>query len=233
MIALIFLLSVTQLCMPAIIVLDPGHGGDDNGAKNGTDDYERQFTLVLAQATARLLAPDHRVEMTRSRDMAVSIADRAGKANHLKADLMISLHAGVAPYCGEGKAAVYFHEDERLVFPPGISEYIQTGESETDQPAWVKLQARHQHQSQYLATLIKQSLLEEGVFNQITVSGAPLAVLMGADLPAVLIEVGCMLPSTAISASRMNQKIERYAQSIANAVNRVANRLTNDTEGKQ
>ena len=233
MTTLIFLLSTTPLCTPATIVLDPGHGGDDHGANNGTNYSESQFTLTLAQKTAQLLAPDHRIEMTRNSDMAVSIADRAGRANHLKADLMISLHAGVTPYCGEGKAAVYFHEDERIVFPTGISEYNQAGESEADQTAWVKLQARHQHQSQYLATLIKQSLLDEGVFDQIAVRGAPLAALMGADLPAVLIEVGCMHPSTAISASKMDQKIDKYAQSLANAVNLVVTRLTHDAKDEK
>ena len=224
-IALIFLLSTVRLCLPAIIVLDPGHGGNDSGANNGTDYDESQFTLALAQATARLLAPDHQVEMTRSSGITVPIADRAGKANHFKADLMISLHAGVAPYCGEDKAVVFFHEDQRLVFPTGISEQSEAGESEADQPAWVKLQARHHHQSQYLATLFKQSLLDEDAFDQITVRGAPLAVLMGADLPAVLIEVGCLHPSTTISASKMDQEINKYAQSIANAVNMVVPKL--------
>ena len=224
-IALIFLLSTARFCMPSTIVLDPGHGGDDSGANNGTNYNESQFTLALSQETARLLAHDHQVEMTRSSDITVPIADRAGKANHFKADLMISLHTGVAPYCGENEAVVFFHEDQRLVFPTGISGHNEPGESEADQPAWVKLQVRHQHQSQYLATLIRQSLLDEGAFNQITVRGAPLAVLMGTDLPAVLIEVGCLHPATAISASRMDERINRYAQSIANAINMVVTKL--------
>lgn len=224
-IALIFLLSSVRYCMPATIVLDPGHGGNDRGANNGTDYDESQFTLALAQETARLLAPDHIVEMTRNSGVTLPIADRAGKANHFKADLMISLHAGVAPYCGEGKAVVFFHEDQRLVLPTGISGHNEASESEANQQAWVKLQVRHQHQSQYLATLIRQSLLDEGTFDQITVRGAPLAVLMGTDLPAVLIEVGCLHPSTAISASKIDQRINKYAQSIANAVNIVVTKL--------
>ena len=219
MFALIFLLSATHPCTAATILLDPGHGGDDNGATDGKAYFEKQFTLVLAQKIAALLAPDHRVEMTRSSDIAVSIDDRTGMANHLKADLMISIHAAVTPHCGDRKAAVYFHDDERLFFPPGITAHRQAGESGTDHPDWFKHQVRHQHQSQQLAVLIKQSLLDGGAFDHITVSGAPLAALMGADLPAVLIEVGCMHPSTAISASRIDEEIDKYAQSIANAVN--------------
>ncbi len=155
----------------------------------------------------------------------VPINDRAGMANHLKMDLMISLHAAVAPYCSDHKAAVYFHEDERLVYPTRISAPNQTGESEIHHSAWAKLQIRHRDRSRQLAALIKQFLLAGGVFDQTTVDGAPLAVLMGADLPAVLIEVGCMRRTGAISISKMDQQISTYAQSIANAVNLAVNEL--------
>lgn len=218
MIGIIFLLSMSQPCPAATIILDPGHGGDDSGAINGNAYSENQFSLSLAQKISHLLAPRHRVEMTRSSDVAVSLTDRAAMANHLKADLMISLHAAVAPYCSNRKAAIFFHNDGRLVFPAGMSTQSKVDESDTDLPDWVKLQVRHQHQSQHLASVIKQSLLEGRTFDQITISGVPLVALMGADLPAVLIEVGCIHPSAAISVSTVEQQISKYAQSIADAV---------------
>jgi N-acetylmuramoyl-L-alanine amidase len=218
MIAVVFLLSMSQPCPAATIILDPGHGGDDSGALNGNAYSEKQFSLALAQKISDLLAPRHRVEMTRSSDVAVSPMDRAALANHLKADLMISLHAAVAPYCSDRQAAIYFHNDGRLVFPPGMPTQGKAAESETDRPDWIKLQTRHQHQSQHLASLIKQSLLERGAFDHITISGVPLVALMGADLPAVLIEVGCMHPFAAIPVPMAEQQISKYAQSIADAV---------------
>jgi N-acetylmuramoyl-L-alanine amidase len=119
-------------------------------------------------------------------------ADRAAVANHLQADLMISLHAAVAPYCSDRTAAIYYHNDERLTIPFSNSFKGIRPNRIADRPAWAKLQMQHQHQSQNLAATLKQSLGDSEAFDSVTVSGMPLAPLMGADLPAVLVEVGCI-----------------------------------------
>jgi N-acetylmuramoyl-L-alanine amidase len=217
--AFIFLLTITRPCMAATILLDAGHGGDDSGATNDNGYLEKQFTLTLAQKTAQLLSTHHQVKMTRQSDVAVSNADRAGMANHLRADLMISLHAATFPYCSDRKAAVYYHDDKQLVFPPGMSTSDPTIDPGTHSLDWDKLQDQHQDQSRQLATLIRKSLLEGGAFDRVIISGAPLLVLMGADLPALMIEVGCMHLSKAGSMPKIEDQIDMYAQSIANAIN--------------
>ena len=120
----------------ATIVLDPGHGGNDGGAGSGSELAEKQFTLALSQKIAILLAPRHRVELTRTADVAMAPADRAAVANHLQADLMISLHAAVAPYCSNRTTVVYYHNDDRLTFPSGMSVLGSPAESDADRPAW-------------------------------------------------------------------------------------------------
>ncbi len=202
----------------AVIVLDPGHGGNDGGAGRDSVFAEKQFNLALAQKIAALLAERHRVEMTRTADIQLAPADRAGVANHLRADLMISLHAAVAPYCSDRTAAIYFHDDERLTIPFSNSFQGDSTESDGERPAWAKLQMQHQHQSQNLAATLKRSLAGSEPFDSVTVSGAPLAPLMGADLPAVLLEVGCMLPAAASSAQQFEQLMDGYAASIADAI---------------
>ena len=219
-----FLYLIGLLFLPAshsqaaVIVLDPGHGGNDSGAGRGSEFAEKQFTLALAQEIASLLAARHRIELTRTADIQMAPADRAAVANHLRADLMISLHAAVAPFCSDRTAAVYYHNDERLSIPFGTSVQGNSDVSDTDRPVWAKLQVRHQHQSQYLATALKRALGESEAFDSVTVSGVPLVPLMGADLPAVLVEVGCIHPSAASNPQTLKQQLNGYAESIANAI---------------
>jgi N-acetylmuramoyl-L-alanine amidase len=205
-------------CQAAIIVLDPGHGGNDNGAGSGSAFTEKQFTLALAEKIAALLEANHRVELTRTSDIQMMPEDRAAVANHLQADLMISLHAAVAPYCSDRDAAVYYHSDEHLTLPFGASLQGMPVESDADRPAWVKLQVQHQHQSRSLAIRLKQSMGDSDSFDGVTVSGVPLVTLMGADLPAVLVEVGCILPAAASNAQQFELLLNGYAASIADAI---------------
>lgn len=205
-------------CQAAVIILDPGHGGSDSGAGRGSEFAEKQFTLVLAQKIAALLEARHRVELTRTSDIQMAPADRAAVANHLRADLMISLHAAVAPYCGDRIAAIYYHNDERLKIPFGASSQDTPAGSDADRPAWNRLQIQHQHHSQNLAATLKRSLEESDTFDSVTVSGVPLAPLMGADLPAVLVEVGCILPAAATGAQKFKLLLNDYAASIAGAI---------------
>lgn len=202
----------------ATIVLDPGHGGMDGGAGSGSEFPEKQFTLALAQKIAGRLAARHRVELTRNADIEMAPVDRAAAANHLRADLMISLHAAVAPYCGKRIATIYYHNDERLAMPSEMLTHQALNESNPDRPAWARLQNRHQHQSQYLADMIKRSLGDTGNFDSVTVRGVPLAALMGADLPAVLVEVGCIYPAASPDPQARGEQLDRYAESIAASI---------------
>jgi N-acetylmuramoyl-L-alanine amidase len=185
------------------------------GAGSGGEYAEKHFKFrssSLAQKIAGRLAARHRVELTRTADIGMTSADRAAVANHLRADLMISLHAAVAPYCGPRVAAVYYHNDERLKIPPEISI------PSAGRPAWVSLQIRHQHQSQTLASTLKTVLTGTDVFESVTVYSAPLAPLLGADLPAVLVEVGCFHPTATLDAQAIERQLTDYADAIAKAI---------------
>ncbi|WP_319405360.1 N-acetylmuramoyl-L-alanine amidase [uncultured Desulfosarcina sp.] len=219
-----FLCLIGLLFMPAghsqaaVIVLDPGHGGNDSGTGRSSEFPEKQFTLALAQKIASQLAARHQVELTRTADIQMAPADRAAVANHLRADLMISLHTAVAPFCTDRSVAVYYHYDERLSLPSGNSIQGNPAELDANRPVWAKLQDRHQHRSQYLAATLKQALENSATFDSVTVSGVPLVTLMGADLPAVLVEVGCIHPVGASNPQTLKQQLNGYADSIANAI---------------
>lgn len=202
----------------ATIVLDPGHGGIERGAVGDGVTSEKQFTLLLARKVADRLAQKHRVALTREDDTALPPEDRAGMANHLRADLMVSLHGGVAPHCGDRTAFLYYHDDERLTMPAfgGIQDALDRPQA--DQPAWNRLQMQHQVRSRKAAQWIKQALEASGAFDVVTIFPAPLVALMGADLPAVMLEVGCILPTVPIDAKTIDRQLDTYAEAIATAI---------------
>lgn len=213
----LFFLPVNCL-QAATIVLDPGHGGTDGGASDGSGFYEKQFTLALANRVAKRLAARHRVDLTRTSDVEMAPADRTAVPNHLRADLMISLHASVAPYCSNRTAAIFYHNDERLSLTTETFIQGELTELDVDRPAWARLQIQHQRQSQYLATALKKALVDSPTFESVAVGGIPLVALMGADLPAVVIEVGCVLTSAMPDAQALELQLDEYAESIAQAI---------------
>jgi N-acetylmuramoyl-L-alanine amidase len=80
------------------IVIDPGHGGKDPGARSILGFYEKGINLAVALDVARLLEQRGlRVKMTRTDDYFIELEDRAAIANNLDADLFVSIHADSFP----------------------------------------------------------------------------------------------------------------------------------------
>ena len=79
-----------------IIVLDPGHGGNDIGVIGPTGLAEKNIALLLAGKIKDKLDDQYDVFLTRTDDYNISAKDRLAFANHLKADLYISIHLGAS-----------------------------------------------------------------------------------------------------------------------------------------
>jgi N-acetylmuramoyl-L-alanine amidase len=81
------------------IVIDPGHGGRDSGARGQRGTEEKDITLKVALKLRDLLSrqPGVRVLMTRERDQFVELEDRAKFANGVGADLFVSIHVNSHP----------------------------------------------------------------------------------------------------------------------------------------
>ena len=74
------------------ICIDPGHGGVDPGAIGPTGLKEKDVNLAVGLKLAELLKPIAEVKLTRTKDIAVSLKDRAQIANSFKCDYFISVH---------------------------------------------------------------------------------------------------------------------------------------------
>lgn len=82
-----------------VIVIDPGHGGDQYGAIGQNKTREKDVALDIAKELAKIIRKDKqfKVIMTRDRDKTVTLEERAKIANEASCDLFISIHANSSP----------------------------------------------------------------------------------------------------------------------------------------
>ncbi|RZB31945.1 MAG: N-acetylmuramoyl-L-alanine amidase [Desulfobacteraceae bacterium Eth-SRB1] len=173
------------------VVLDPGHGGHDRGAHGPDGTYEKTVALTLARMIAAELENKYRVFLTRTDDYRIDIPERTFLANHQEADLFISIHTGGSFLHQAGGMTVYYYQE--------ISQKALLHEADTDQEnlkngyhlaIWNDLQKRHKPASKVSAKLMQHHLNEKIKYIETGIEGMPLIVLSGADMPAILIEIG-------------------------------------------
>ena len=171
------------------IVLDPGHGGADHGVRGAEGTSEKTVTLILARMLANELEDRYRVILTRTDDEGLDIHPRTAAANHLRADLFVSIHAGgkAAPHTG-GAALFYFERKSATASAADAPPSLPSSD-EPSQTLWRKVQHPHQSASRFLARLVGYRLSELTGSAESRIYGAPIAVLQGADMPAILIEI--------------------------------------------
>ena len=94
-----------------VIVLDPGHGGRECGARGPDGTLEKTVTLALARLIAAELERDFKVTLTRTDDYHVDLNDRTALANHLKADVFISFHTGGSFVYSTTGTIIYYYQN--------------------------------------------------------------------------------------------------------------------------
>ena len=184
------------------IVVDPGHGGSDEGAKGANGGVEKQVTLAVARRLKASLESrlGVRVILTRDGDQTVGLDERAALANNNKADLFISLHANASLRPAVAGAEVfYLGVDDYADAAERVSLGDRTalpvfggGSRDIEVIPWEMAQVRYIDESAALATAIEASLRERIPVSPRALQQAPFRVLVGANMPAVLIEMGFM-----------------------------------------
>lgn len=212
------------------IVIDPGHGGDESGAKGAKGTLEKALTLSVARRLksaieARLGA---RVLLTRVSDGAVGADERAAVANNNKADLFISLHANASLRKTVAGAQVFYlsldpadEEALKIAASEGVAMPVFGGGTrEIDVIPWEMAQTRHIAQSAALAKMVEEQLRAVVPMSPQPVQQAPFRVLVGANMPAVLVEMG-YLTNAAQEAQLLGGEFQaRIANALTEAVAR-------------
>lgn len=166
------------------VAIDPGHGGRDDGARGPTGLLEKTITLSMARQLVIELETEFQVTLTRSDDYHVDLYERTAIANHAKANLMVSLHTGAGfRHVFRGRM-IYYHA--------GRADEAESDNARTQstQNGWHQVQSRHLQASKTLAETIKRHLDALADGESCHIQAAPLVVLQGADMPAVLVEIG-------------------------------------------
>ncbi|TVP54049.1 MAG: N-acetylmuramoyl-L-alanine amidase [Gemmatimonadales bacterium] len=221
---------------PRVVIIDPGHGGDEPGAIGPGGVREKEVALAIGLALARELSgdPDIEVRLTRDRDVAVPIWERGEMATEWKGDrvgVFVSIHANAAPdRPGVRGFETYFlsearTEHERRVAAAENAPLFRNGPEEGDTPdpllTAILRDLRtfdHQQWSSLLADLVQREL---GTFHpgpDRGVKQGPFAVITNAMMPSVLVEVGFL---TNREEERLMMRPEFHtdtARALANAV---------------
>lgn len=196
---------------PFTVVIDPGHGGADLGTVYTGGKFkvaEKNVTLALAKEVARQIeARGMNAVLTRSDDRDVALPHRTGLANRLKADLFISIHMNSTktPMVTDAEGVETYILNNTTDAPSKRLAYLENkvlGESPVPtQPSSggndvalilkeLQLDA-NQNESKHIACLV-QSKLTRGLAGNKSrgVRQALFYVLLGADMPSMLLEAG-------------------------------------------
>ncbi len=184
------------------VVIDPGHGGMETGAKGKFGNLEKDITLAIGLKLKALIERNLglTVILTRDRDVDVSIENRAAVANNHKAGLFISIHANGAVQRKAAGSETFFlslnatdEATRRLAYLENNSSELQSridpsSDDDLMMILWDMAQTAYIKQSSRLAEHVQEELdALLGTRNR-GIKQAPFKVLTGVACPAILVE---------------------------------------------
>jgi N-acetylmuramoyl-L-alanine amidase len=212
------------------IVIDAGHGGTDNGAKGPSGTLEKTVTLGVARRLKAALEArlGLRVILTRDGDATVGLDERAALANNNKADLFVSLHVNASVRPGTSGAEVFYlsldeYGDAARQIAGADRDSLPVfggGSRDIEVVAWEMAQARYIDQSAALAQLVEGALRERVPMSPRAIQQAPFRVLVGANMPAVLVEMAFITNNEQEKTLSSDQFQNSIAQALTDAVTR-------------
>ena len=210
------------------VVIDPGHGGDQLGTQGSKGTLEKEITLSVSRRLRTLIESrlGLKVFLTREDDRTMEPDDRSAFANNHKADVFLSIHANSAVRPSIKGAEVYYLTVERA----DAEARKKADDNATTLPAlgggnraidlilWETAQARYLEQSATLAGLIEQSLRQRVEMSPRAVQQAPFRVLVGANMPAALVEIGYLSNADQETQLTTAAYQDQVAQSLLDAL---------------
>jgi N-acetylmuramoyl-L-alanine amidase len=210
------------------VVLDPGHGGRDPGAIGVGGVREKDVTLSMAHALQKdLEARGFRVVLTRHGDETLSLEDRTARAESVRGDLFVSLHANAARRrTVRGVETNYLDENhERHSLTVAARENgVTPREEKALQRTLAKLRVHEvSPQSRRLAELIQENIVNgmPRLYRPVPdlgVKKGPFYVLFLSTMPAVLVEAGFLTNEGEAKRLRDRAYIDAMASRIAEAL---------------
>jgi len=213
----------------ATIVIDPGHGGEDPGARGRLGSREKDITLTIAKRLKELIdaEPDMRAVLTRDGDFYVPLQTRVDKARRVKADLFVSVHADAFIRSHARGSSVFALSERRATSE--AARWLAKKENEADLVGGVNIDVKDKYLAQTLLDLSQTATIDHslrlgtavlGALGQVNtlhkaqVEQASFAVLKSPDVPSILVETAFI--SNPEEEKRLND--ETYQDQLARAI---------------
>jgi N-acetylmuramoyl-L-alanine amidase len=218
-----------------LIVLDPGHGGIDNGTKAASGELEKtivlEFSLMLRDKIEK--TGKYRVAMTRSEDAFVALADRVEFARSRQAALFMSIHAdALARGDGDAQGATIYTLSERA--SDAAAARFADAENRADVIAGLDLSAEPSDVAGILIDLAKREtktfslqfartmvgeLKHTARLHQNPLKSARFVVLKAPDVPSVLLELGYVSNKSDLKSLISAEWRGRTGDAVVQAIN--------------
>ena len=219
------------------IVLDPGHGGHDQGTSGPSGLTEKELVLDIALRLGQLLTDELGAEViyTRRDDRFVALEERTRIANESRADLFLSIHANSSPI-----KTVSGIETFILSFTTQ-KDALETASRENASSELGVFELRDLLQKIALKEKVNESrefasrintALSRGWYNQAAnarnrgVKKAPFVVLIGANMPSVLAEIGFLSNARDEKELMKTESRQRMAEALAKGIAQYADSLS-------
>lgn len=184
-----------------LIMIDPGHGGEEDGIKSAAGLLEKQITLKLARLIQKKLASRYLCRLTRTSDTLISPENRAALANRRKADLFISLHLHTRH---PGTSYFYYFD-------------IPKNPEDSDMAQWKTRALAHTKKSKAAAVSLANIFKKNIPDNSTRIIPAAVIQLKGLSMPGILMEpfAASQVPSP---KAEQDMFLEPYALSLAQGI---------------
>lgn len=214
---------------PIVVMLDPGHGGEDPGAIGLQGNREKDVVLKIGHQLKQLIDAESnmRAYMTRSDDVFIPLGVRVAKARKLNADLFVSIHADAAPNRAARGSSVFALSEKGAT--SAFAKALAQTENNSDLVGGVKIGSKDKYLAHTLLDLTQTATINDSLKLGKTVLGqlgglnklhknaveqAGFAVLKAPDIPSILVETAF------ISNPEEEQRLitAEFQQQMANAI---------------
>ena len=219
------------------IVIDAGHGGHDQGTRSPHGLIEKDLVLDVAKRVGKLIEERMNAEViyTRSDDTYVPLEGRTAIANQKKADLFLSIHANSSPIPRIGGMETFYlnFTDSRDALDVAARENASSQKSVFELQDIIQKITLHEKldESREFASRIQAALYSfssrnlPGQKNR-GVKKAPFVVLIGANMPSVLAEIGFLSNSREEALLKKPDYRQKLAESLYRGISKYAEGLS-------
>jgi N-acetylmuramoyl-L-alanine amidase len=219
------------------IVLDPGHGGHDFGTTGVSGLHEKDLVLDVAKRLGALIEERMGAEViyTRTEDVFIPLEERTALANRSRADLFLSIHANSSRYRNVAGPETFFLSltSSRDDLEVAARENAANGKSIFELQALLQkiaTQDKIQESNEFAARMQRALYAESSRGNPSAknrgVKKAPFVVLIGAQMPSILAEIGFLSNAREEALLKRGDYRQRIAEALLAGIEKYASTLS-------